>query len=88
MKKIVESTNLISQMQDYYDFLTAHTQSTGNITWSPPYLDALGLGLMVTAAVPVVTDRYGSYVELYPNHVYELHKFKNVKHIAGDVNSV
>ncbi|XP_028402985.1 voltage-dependent calcium channel subunit alpha-2/delta-1-like isoform X1 [Dendronephthya gigantea] len=57
MKKIVESTNLISQMQDYYDFLTANTQSTANITWSPPYLDALGLGLMVTAAIPVVTNR-------------------------------
>jgi hypothetical protein len=59
MKKIVEGTNLISQMHDYYDFLTANTQSTSNITWSPPYLDALGLGLMVTAAVPVVTNRYG-----------------------------
>ena len=58
MKKIVESTNLISQMQDYYDFLTANTQSTATITWSPPYLDALGLGLMVTAAIPVVTNRY------------------------------
>jgi hypothetical protein len=58
MKKVVESSNLISQMQDYYDFLTANTQSTSDIKWSPPYLDALGLGLMVTAAVPVVTNRY------------------------------
>lgn len=57
MKKIVESSNLISQMQDYYDFLTANTESTGNITWSPPYLDALGLGLMLTAAIPIVTNR-------------------------------
>lgn len=57
MKKIVENSNLISQMQDYYNFLTANTETSATITWSPPYLDALGMGLMVTAAVPVVTNR-------------------------------
>jgi hypothetical protein len=55
MKKLVESENIITQMQDYYSFLASNTISINNVTWTSPYLDASGLGLMVTVAIPVTS---------------------------------
>ena len=55
MKKLTDSEQIISQMQDYYSFLAANTISVRNVTWTSPYLDAVGLGLMVTGAIPVIS---------------------------------
>ena len=53
MKKLTDSEDIITQMQDYYSFLASNTISVSNVTWTSPYLDASGLGLMVTGAIPV-----------------------------------
>ncbi|KAJ7333705.1 hypothetical protein OS493_015788 [Desmophyllum pertusum] len=55
MKKLTDEENIISQMQDYYSFLASNTISVSNVTWTSPYLDASGLGLMVTVAMPVIS---------------------------------
>ena len=55
MKKLTDEDNIISQMQDYYSFLASNTISISNVTWTSPYLDASGLGLMVTVAMPVIS---------------------------------
>lgn len=55
MKKVTDEENIISQMQDYYSFLASNTISISNVTWTSPYLDASGLGLMVTVAMPVIS---------------------------------
>lgn len=55
MKKLTDEQNIISQMQDYYSFLASNTISVSNVTWTSPYLDASGLGLMVTVAMPVIS---------------------------------
>lgn len=55
MKKLTDEENIISQMQDYYSFLASNTISISNVTWTSPYLDASGLGLMVTVAIPVIS---------------------------------
>lgn len=62
MKKLVESENIISQMQDYYSFLASNTISVSNVTWTSPYLDASGLGLMVTVAMPVTSKLTNRFV--------------------------
>nr|QJU69482.1 cacna2d1 [Nematostella vectensis] len=55
MKRLVDNENIISQMQEYYSFLASNTISINNVTWTAPYLDASGLGLMVTVAMPVTS---------------------------------
>lgn len=55
MKKLTDDENVISQMQDYYSFLASNTISVSDVTWTSPYLDASGLGLMVTVAMPVIS---------------------------------
>ena len=55
MKKLTDEEDIISQMQDYYSFLASNTISVSNVTWTSPYLDASGLGLMVTVAMPVIS---------------------------------
>lgn len=55
MKRLTDEEDIISQMQDYYSFLASNTISISNVTWTSPYLDASGLGLMVTVAMPVIS---------------------------------
>ena len=55
MKKLTDSEDIISQMQDYFSFLASNTIGISNTTWTAPYVDALGLGLMVTVAVPATS---------------------------------
>ena len=45
-------------MNNYFDFLSSNAKSTEPL-WTSPYLDAWGLGLMVTYAVPVISKQYG-----------------------------
>ncbi|XP_033124937.1 voltage-dependent calcium channel subunit alpha-2/delta-1-like [Anneissia japonica] len=54
MQKLEDGTNLISQMSDYFDFLVTNSVTQEGL-WTAPYLDAWGLGLMVTYAIPVVS---------------------------------
>lgn len=58
MVKLTIGENLISQMNNYFDFLSSNAKSTEPL-WTSPYLDAWGLGLMVTYAVPVISKQYG-----------------------------
>ncbi|XP_057289482.1 voltage-dependent calcium channel subunit alpha-2/delta-3-like [Hydractinia symbiolongicarpus] len=55
MKKIATRDDLLSQMFDYYNYLTINTIRDNNIVWSAPYLDGLGFGRMVTCTIPVVS---------------------------------
>ena len=64
MKKLVDSEDIISQMQDYFSFLASNTISISNTTWTAPYVDALGLGLMVTVAIPVQSKITNKWVLL------------------------
>lgn len=58
MKKLVTGENLISQMSNYYEFLSSNAFTTSGL-WTSPYLDAWGLGLMLTYAVPVTSKITG-----------------------------
>ena len=56
MTKLTSGENLISHMHDYFHFLSANVaQATRQGLWTSPYLDAWGLGLMVTYALPCVS---------------------------------
>lgn len=61
MKKFVTGENLISQMHNYFEFLTSNAENNEPL-WTSPYLDALGLGLMVTHAIPVVSNITGKTI--------------------------
>ncbi|PVD23318.1 hypothetical protein C0Q70_16586 [Pomacea canaliculata] len=61
MKKLVTGENLISQMSNYYEFLSSNAFTTSGL-WTSPYLDAWGLGLMLTYAVPVTSKITGKYI--------------------------
>lgn len=45
--------DVVSTLQPYFDFLLATTITKQDVFWSAPYVDAFGLGVMVTVAVPV-----------------------------------
>ncbi|XP_041357381.1 VWFA and cache domain-containing protein 1-like [Gigantopelta aegis] len=60
-KKLMTGENLISQMSNYFDFLSSNAQSS-NALWTSPYLDSWGLGLMVTYSIPVLSRITGKYI--------------------------
>lgn len=55
MMKLVTGENLISQMSNYFDFLSMNAQNE-RAMWTSPYLDAWGLGIMVTHTIPVISQ--------------------------------
>ena len=61
MKKLYNGENLISQMVNYFEFLSSNSKNTVGL-WTSPYLDAWGLGLMLTHAVPCVSKLSNKYV--------------------------
>ncbi|XP_052254694.1 voltage-dependent calcium channel subunit alpha-2/delta-2-like isoform X2 [Dreissena polymorpha] len=56
--KLVTGENLISQMSNYFEFLSSNARTTKAL-WTSPYLDAWGLGIMVTYAIPVISGITG-----------------------------
>ncbi|ESO88121.1 hypothetical protein LOTGIDRAFT_165858 [Lottia gigantea] len=61
IKKLMNGENLISQMSNYFEFLSANALSN-NALWTSPYLDSWGLGLMLTHAIPVLSKVTGKYI--------------------------
>ena len=58
--KLLSGENLISQMSNYFEFLSSNAEPTEAL-WTSPYLDAWGLGIMLTHAIPVtskITQKY------------------------------
>lgn len=53
---INDGTDPLSQMQGYFQFIAAGFAST-TVRWTTPYQDALGLGQMVSGALPVYDRR-------------------------------
>lgn len=58
MLKLNTGENLISKMSNYFEFLSSNAETTKAL-WTSPYLDAWGLGIMVTHAIPVISKRTG-----------------------------
>ena len=59
MAKVTLNTDIFRQMAPYFRYLEESSGAHAPV-WSSPYLDMMGLGLLVTIAVPVysnVTDR-------------------------------
>ncbi|PAA92856.1 hypothetical protein BOX15_Mlig015658g4 [Macrostomum lignano] len=54
LRKLEDGENLISRMDNYFDFLARVAQNSKGL-WTSPYIDAFGLGTMVTHAVPVIS---------------------------------
>ncbi len=61
--------NLISQMSNYFDFLGTNVKKSEGL-WTSPYLDAWGLGLMVTHAIPCISQVDGRLAVLYGLEFY------------------
>ncbi|BFY99384.1 hypothetical protein BsWGS_02424 [Bradybaena similaris] len=61
MLKLETGENLITQMSNYFEFLSTSAVME-NALWTSPYLDAWGLGLMITHAVPVTSKKTGKYI--------------------------
>ncbi|XP_069125986.1 LOW QUALITY PROTEIN: voltage-dependent calcium channel subunit alpha-2/delta-2-like [Argopecten irradians] len=53
--KLMTGESLISQMNNYFEFLFGNAKST-KAFWTSPYLDAWDLGIMVTHAIPVLSS--------------------------------
>ncbi|XP_067678444.1 voltage-dependent calcium channel subunit alpha-2/delta-2-like [Haliotis asinina] len=60
-KKLMTGENLISQMGNYFEFLSSNAKSSKAL-WTSPYLDAWGLGLMITHTIPVLSHITGKYI--------------------------
>jgi voltage-dependent calcium channel alpha-2/delta-3 len=56
-RKLTDGEDLISQMSNYYDFLSANTYSKEQGLWTSPYIDSGGLGLTITYAVPAISKK-------------------------------
>ena len=54
----MDGENLIRQMDNYFSFLSTNTLSAAPGLWTDPYLDAWGLGLMVTYAIPAFSHTH------------------------------
>lgn len=64
MLKLNTGENLISQMSNYFEFLSSNAKTTKAL-WTSPYLDAWGLGIMVTHAIPVISEVTKRYVDIW-----------------------
>jgi voltage-dependent calcium channel alpha-2/delta-3 len=53
--RLSDGENLISKMNNYYEFLSSNTYTEGHGLWTSPYIDTGGLGLTITYAVPTVS---------------------------------
>lgn len=56
-KKLDDGENLISKMNNYYEFLSYSTYTKEHGIWTSPYIDSGGLGLTITYAVPAVSKK-------------------------------
>ena len=55
MKKLSNGENLISEMSNYFSFLSSNARAESGL-WTSPYLDMGGLGVMVTHAIPIISS--------------------------------
>ena len=46
-------------MSNYFNFLSRSAKNSNGL-WTSPYLDAFGLGLMVTHAIPCISEVDGT----------------------------
>jgi len=53
-RKLINGENLLSQMSNYFEFLSGNSKNSNGL-WTSPYLDAWGLGLLVTHAIPCLS---------------------------------
>lgn len=75
MAKVTLNTDIFRQMAPYFRYLEASSGAHAPI-WSSPYLDELGLGLMVTIAVPVYSNVTNRLVRCFCYLALEVQKFK------------
>lgn len=61
MKRLSSGENLISEMSNYFNFLSTNAMSEAGL-WTSPYLDNGGLGVMVTHAIPIIGSKDKEYV--------------------------
>ena len=58
MGRVYSKENVFHQMLPYFTYLES-TSGANSVIITAPYLDVSGLGLMVTAAMPVYSDISG-----------------------------
>jgi hypothetical protein len=77
LEKLMNGENLISKMHQYFEFLAKSSKNSEGL-WTSPYIDAWGLGLLVTHAVPAIT-KSGKYVirPFFNKLVYETVDVRN-----------
>lgn len=56
--KLTTGENLISEMMNYFEFLASSSMAEDGM-WTSPYLDAWGLGAMVTYTIPSISKETG-----------------------------
>ncbi|XP_071499643.1 voltage-dependent calcium channel subunit alpha-2/delta-3-like [Diadema antillarum] len=61
MQKLLNGEDLISQMGQYFTFLSNNSLNPTGL-WTAPYLDSWGLGLMVTIAIPAISKITNSVI--------------------------
>lgn len=58
MMKLGDGEDLINKMKPYFDYLSQRTMEWKGV-WTAPYVDAWGLGVAITFAVPAVSKVTG-----------------------------
>ncbi|XP_078487608.1 VWFA and cache domain-containing protein 1-like [Ciona intestinalis] len=53
---IPHASNLRTQMSSYYNFFAVNSQGLNEPLWTTPYLDGWGLGILMTASLPVYVN--------------------------------
>ena len=63
MVHLTNGEDLINKMRPYFDYLSQRTMEWEGL-WTAPYLDAWGLGVAITYAVPAVSKITGRQVQI------------------------
>jgi hypothetical protein len=60
-RAVTESGDLAAAAVGYNEALTTVLRASQNVSWTAPYLDASGLGLVTTASTPVTNPVTGEF---------------------------